>query len=257
MNCKRCGSPLALADERCQACGLEAPKTERAALFLAKAESAFEAERPEDGLRFQERALELLEGEALSGALRKHAMAAKKLAQIGGPGSGAWREKSAASLARARELRDEDEGLHHLWIDLMAESGRLAEAAAYYQKRVQASPDDQRALRMLQVVRLATDFKAAPPKVVLDLGEPSRIERWIMPSKLKVAVLGSSAVGSLGIALLMWLQGGGSSASQLAADPAFDPSGASLSLILSDPATWFWSGMLPLALLGAMAWMRR
>ncbi len=257
MNCQKCGASLALADERCQACGCEAPKAARAGIFLKKAFAAFEGDRLEDAIRYQEKALALAEGSALLDALRTHGSWAKRAAEAGGLERAGWLDKAANSLAQARDLQDSDETLHHLWIDLMVERGNAPAVASHYQNRLKDDPSDERSTRMLKVLRLALDFKAAPPKVVLDLGPPSRIESWFLPSRVKVASLGVWAVGSLGIALLMWLNGGGPSAAEMAADPSFDPSGASISLILSNPMTWFWDGMIPLGLLSVMAWMRR
>lgn len=195
--CRHCGRPLALADQACAACGEAVPLEDRRRLLMERAEGFAQ------GGQFAEAA------RSLEGLLKLELPADE--ARLLWRKRGVWLMRSArpelldaaeAALAEALRLDDADDLSHQLWIDLLVKRGTADKARAWYAQRLQLQPADAMAARQMQILKLAADFKAAPPpKLALASGEGRGLfQRMLKPSPLKT---GAVSLGLLGNGALM------------------------------------------------------
>jgi tetratricopeptide (TPR) repeat protein len=195
LDCGACGQPLALADLQCSRCGAPVDPERRRALMLQRADGL-----AEDG-RFSEAA------RALAPALESNPPAAeakklwrKRAIWLQKGGDARQMDEAEACLQKSMELDDADDLGHHLWIDLLKQRGHLDRAKAYYQKRLDAAPEDAVAKRQLGVIRSVADFLTqAPPKLNLEGDrKPSTLEKWIRPTPKKMLIAAATLLMSLG-----------------------------------------------------------
>jgi tetratricopeptide (TPR) repeat protein len=249
LNCSRCQKPLALADERCPACGEAVPAAARRSALLARAEAQAEA-----GLYVEAaRVLETVLGSDLEVAEAK-LLWRRRGTWLLRSGRADYLDAAEAALAESLRLDDGDDLSHQLWIDLLTRRGHLDRAKQWYARRLELNPDDAMARRQQQIIRLSEDFKNTPPPTLeLETKHPGFFAKLLKPSKGKLVGAALGAVGSLAQLLWIWMDDG--------LDGSGDPGSgvvemASIAKLAKDP----WLPFLQLVVLGTYlfwAWKRR
>ncbi|HXC64565.1 MAG TPA: hypothetical protein VNZ67_09405 [bacterium] len=195
LNCGACGQALALADLQCSRCGAPVDPERRRALIVQRADGLADDGHFAEAARALAPAFESAPppGEAKR-LWRKRAIWLQK------GGDARQMDEAEACLQKSVELDDADDLGHHLWIDLLKQRGHLDRAKAYYQKRLEANPEDAVAKRQLGVIRSVADFLTqAPPKLDLEGDrKPSTLEKWIRPTPKKMLIAGATVLMSLG-----------------------------------------------------------
>lgn len=239
---------MALADALCASCGAPAPKGRAAQAMLEKADALHSQGSLPEAARMLERALQSWPepGSALNW---------RKL--------GVWREKmgqaaqAGAAFKAALDLDDGDEMAHQLFISNLGRQGRGLEALAHYKARLEKNPGDEMAARQVNIIRLSADFLSqAPP--TLALHEPTRVERWLKPTPLKVSLLLANAGLCLAIMVKIMLTLPAQSALGAAEGaPAVLEPATFLADTFNDPWVWAFQAALSFTALAIMYWSRK
>jgi tetratricopeptide (TPR) repeat protein len=235
---------MAPAESACSRCGAPAPEGRAALLLLSRADQAQAGGRLEEAVSLLDRALHsgLPQGERPK-SWRKLGLWLEKLALEG---------EQAQLLARAGQAfssglneDDSDEIAHQLFIANLARQGKIGEAKARYQRRLDADPGDAMAQKQLGVIRLSADFLAAPPKVSLNLPPRGVIERWLQPKGWKLSLAISTLASSL-VMLLISLTHSPGAPGASAMSGLMDSSAIPVQFddFLFDPWSWAFQGAL-------------
>jgi tetratricopeptide (TPR) repeat protein len=236
---------MALADSACGSCGAKAPEGRAALALYERADAAWDAGQHAEALARLERALaQGLPAEKLALARRKQGVWMEKLAlEEGNP---LLKSKAEQAYLASLEADFSDPITHQLFIAHHSGQGQAGRAAAYYQKRLEADPENAQAKRQLELIKLSSDLAATPFKSTLDLPK-TLVERWLEPRPWKLFMAISTLLSSLAMVVVSLKQ----SPAAPSSDP-FEGHGPPVldSNALYDPSLWgLQAGLAALALI--------